>query len=141
MTPVNEAANSREEIERGNEALRAAGELLRLDLYNDAVSRAYYAAYHWARAALFTRGLESRTHRGVIQLLGLHFVRKGILPPEAATLLAQLESSREAGDYAASVRFTAEEARAAFSQAESFIALCRPCLDTIAGRENDQPRQ
>ena len=72
MTPENEAINAREEAQRGDESLRAAEELLRLGLHNDAISRAYYAAYHWARAVLFTRGLESKTHRGVNQLLGLH---------------------------------------------------------------------
>ena len=86
---------------------------------------------------LFTRGLESSTHRGVIQLLGLHFVRNGTLPPEAGSVLAQLEGSREVCDYAASVRFTAEEAQEALTQAESFIAMCRPCVGTIAGTQDE----
>ena len=77
-TSENQIANAREEVHRGNEALRAAEELLQLALCNDAVSRAYYAAYHWARAVLFTQGLESKTHRGVVQLVALRFVREGL---------------------------------------------------------------
>ena len=133
MTPQNQDAIAREEIDRGNEALVAAEELLKLRLHNDAISRTYYAAYHWARAVLFTKGLESKTHRGTNQLLGLHFVREGALSQEAARLLAQLQDLREASDYTASVRFTEEEARDAVAQTRAFIALCRPLLTRIGG--------
>jgi uncharacterized protein (UPF0332 family) len=124
MSPDNERTNAREEAVRGNEALRAAVELHRLGLYNDAVSRAYYAAYHWARAVLFTKGLESRTHRGAHQLLALHFVRAGLLPETAATLLGQLEDRRETSDYTAAVSFTAAESEEALRKARAFIAVC-----------------
>ncbi|MEI8241876.1 MAG: HEPN domain-containing protein [bacterium] len=128
MTQANENANAREEMAKGTEALRAAEELLRLGLFNDAVSRAYYAAYHWARALLFTQGLESRSHRGMIQLVGLHFVRTQRLPVEATTLLGQLASQREAGDYTTSLRFNASDAAEIVSQSRAFINLCRPLL-------------
>lgn len=132
MTADNQTANAREEMRRGNEALRAADELMRLDLCNDAVSRAYYAAYHWARAVLLTKGLESRTHRGVNQLLGLRFVREGLLAEEATRLLASLEDSREAGDYSAEARFAPHEAARAVEQAKAFIALCQLPLRHVA---------
>lgn len=128
MTPVNESANARDEIARGNEALRAAEELVRLGLCNDAVSRAYYAAYHWARALLFSKGIESKTHRGMIQLVGLHFVREKMLADDATRLLMQLESMRETSDYTASASFSEDEVRDAIEQARAFIALCRPLL-------------
>ena len=128
MTLLNENVNARDEMARGDEALRAATELLQLGLYNDAVSRAYYAAYHWARALLFSEGIESKTHRGMIQLIGLHFVRTQRLPVEAATLLGQLATQREASDYTASIHFEAPEANEIVKQAGAFIALCRPLL-------------
>lgn len=124
MSPDNERANAHEETVRGNEALRAAAELHRLGLYNDAISRAYYAAYHWTRAVLYTKGLESRTHRGAHQLLVLHFVRAGLLSETAATLLGQLEDRREVSDYSAGVSFTAAESGEALERARAFIALC-----------------
>ncbi len=133
MTPENELRNAREAAQRGTEALRAAEELLRLGLFNDAVSRAYYAAYHWARAVLFTKGLESKTHRGANQMLWLHFVRTGSLPEEATMLLAQLEDRRESSDYSASIRFTEEEALQTIERARSFIALCRPLVPSGQG--------
>ena len=128
MTSDNQRLNAVEEMARGDEAGRAAQELLRLELYNDAISRAYYAAYHWARALLFSKGLESKTHRDAIQLIGLHFVRTGLLSDDAARSLARLEDAREASDYTASVRFSADEARDAIQQAQAFIHACRPLV-------------
>ena len=128
MTQANENANAREEMARGDETMRAAEELLRLGLFNDAVSRAYYAAYHWARALLVTQGIESKTHRGVVQLVGLHFVRTQRLPAEATTLLGQLANQRETSDYTSSLRFDAKEAAEVVRQASAFIELCRPLL-------------
>jgi uncharacterized protein (UPF0332 family) len=128
VTSENGVLNAREESRRGDEALRAAEELLRLGLHNDAISRAYYAAYHWARAVLFTQSMESKTHRGTNQLLGLHFVRPGRLSQQSTTLLAQLEDRREASDYTAAIRFTRDDARESVEQARSFVALCRPLV-------------
>jgi hypothetical protein len=128
MTQANENANAGAKMARGDESFRAAEELLRLGLFNDAVSCAYYAAYHWARALLFTQGIESKTHRGMIQLVGLHFVRTQRLPVEATTMLVQLANQREASDYTTSLRFDAKEAAEVVRQANDFVALCRPLL-------------
>ena len=131
MTHENERTNAREEMSRGDQALQAARELMRLGLYNDAVSRAYYGAYHWARALLFTKGLESKTHRGMIQLVALRFVREKLIDQKAATWLAQLEDAREASDYTASVQFSESETTDIISRAEDFISLCRLLLSAF----------
>ena len=81
-----------------------------------------------ARALLLTEGLEPRTHRGVIQLLNLRFVKSGRLSREAAVLLAQLETSRELGDYTPAATFDQDEADELLSMAERSAAACRPLL-------------
>jgi uncharacterized protein (UPF0332 family) len=128
MTPANRKANAVDEMTKGNEALAEARVLLRERLCNGAVSRAYYAAYHWASALLVTKGVETRTHRGTIQMLSLHFVRPGLLSEEAAGLISRLEDFRELSDYSAPVTFHEEDARAAIDRAEAFIEACRPHL-------------
>jgi uncharacterized protein len=128
MTPANAEANARDEIARGDEALQEARVLLRERLFNGAVSRAYYAAYHWASALLVTKGLEPRTHRGKIQLVSLHFVRTGLLAEEAAAHLSRLEDFRELGDYSSAVSFGEVDAQDAIRRAEVFIEACRPHL-------------
>ena len=50
MSPENKRANAAAELVRAEESLRAAAVLLREGLFNDAVSDAYYAAFHAVRA-------------------------------------------------------------------------------------------
>ena len=73
MTPHNMQLNARAEAARGDTSLKAAKVLLEHQLYSDAISRAYYAAYHWVRALLFIKELDPRSHRGTIQLFHLHY--------------------------------------------------------------------
>lgn len=56
MNETNRADNAAREAERGDDALRAAEALVGLGLNNDAVSRAYYAAFHYSRALLLLEG-------------------------------------------------------------------------------------
>ncbi len=128
MTDENATHNAQAEAARGDEALAAAKHLSNGAFHSDAVSRAYYAAFHWARALLISRGLEPRTHRGVIQLLSLHFAKSGELAPETASLLGQLETLRELGDDAAAASFSAAEAEDAITVAGRFVDACRPLL-------------
>jgi len=69
------------------------------------VSRAYYAAFHYARALLLTVGLEPKTHRGVVDLVVEHFERPGRLAPEIASALARLQTFRGLADYDARHRY------------------------------------
>jgi uncharacterized protein (UPF0332 family) len=52
----------RKEIERGEKALKAAQLLSENGLYEDAVSRAYYAVLHFAKAALLSQGVRTSSH-------------------------------------------------------------------------------
>lgn len=129
MTDENVEANARDEREHGNEALAAARCLAQNGFLRDAVSRAYYAAFHWARASLLLKGIEPKTHRGTVQLFSLHFVKDGPLEDDAASLLSHLETYRELSDYTSSANFTVEEAEGELARAEKFIAACRKLVD------------
>ena len=128
MTQANSAWNAAEEGRRGDEALSAARHLLQGGFANDAISRAYYAAFHWARALLVSKGIEPKTHRGVIQLLGLHFVKNGRLSYKVSAMLAHLETYRELSDYTSASQFTEEQAQAEVARAAQFVAKCRALL-------------
>ncbi len=56
-------------MEKAVRRLRVAEKLLRDGEYEDAVSRAYYAMYHAAKAALATVNVFPKTHKGVFQSL------------------------------------------------------------------------
>ncbi len=120
MTNENRAVHVAAEIERALLALRAAEALAGLGLWSDAVSRAYYAALHYAVALLLTEGIEPKTHGGVGSMLGLHFVRTGKLPPEAGGELARLEQFRTEADYNRFFVFTEHSAQAELAVARTF---------------------
>ena len=133
MTDANSRENCLEEAARGDEALAAADCLLRNGFFRDAVPRAYYAAFHWASTLLLTRGLQARTHRGVVQLLHLHFVKDGPLRQADGALLGQLATSGELGDYVSGASFDREEASAQIAASRRFIDACRPVLEHVVG--------
>ncbi|MDP9152570.1 MAG: HEPN domain-containing protein [Myxococcota bacterium] len=128
MSPENVRAHVTAEVARGDEALRAAHELLRLGLLNDAVSRAYYAALHVARALLLTEGVEPQTHAGVSTMLGMHFVVPGRLAPAHAKELTRLEQFRNEADYNRFFVFTGEGASEEVAAADRFCAAGRSVL-------------
>jgi hypothetical protein len=128
MTGENIRRNQAEEVERGRECLRAAEHLLAGGFHSDAVSRAYYAAFHFARAVLLTRELEPKTHRGVIQSIGLHFVKDGPMSEQSAADLAHLETYRELSDYNTAATFAEEQAREEIVRARRFIKACEQIL-------------
>lgn len=128
MTAENGSANAAAEAAVGDDALRAARALIDLGLPNDAVSRAYYAAYHYARALLLTKGLEPKTHRGVLAFLTKHFESVDALGSESITAIARLETFRGLADYAASERLTDERAKAEVDAAARFVGVARALL-------------
>jgi hypothetical protein len=122
VSPENASAHVLAEATRGGEALRAARELLRIGLLHDAVSRAYYAALHVARALLLTEGLDPKTHAGVSSMLSLHFIVPGRLAATHGKELARLEQFRAEADYNRFFVFSPEGASEEIAVAESFCA-------------------
>ncbi|MBI2894243.1 MAG: HEPN domain-containing protein [Deltaproteobacteria bacterium] len=110
MTRDNAKANAASEIARARVSLRAAGVLAREGLHDDAISDAYYAAFHAVRALLFSIGEEPRTHAGVVHLFNVRFVRTGRIDARHLSALSRAQHDRTAADYGTSVTFTAEDA-------------------------------
>jgi uncharacterized protein len=127
LTSENRLDNARAEALLGDDALRAAEALIALGLTNDAVSRAYYAAFHYARALLLLEGLEPKTHRGVISLLGQHFEVSGRLPAGRVSELAALQTFRGIADYD-SQRVSLAQAQGQVAAARRFVEQAQPIL-------------
>ena len=64
-------------LEKARQKLGVARRLRDSGDHDDAVSRAYYAAFHAAKALLTSAGEQSRTHHGAVTLFNLLFVRPG----------------------------------------------------------------
>ena len=121
MTRENRERNAQAELERAETCLREARHLHEAELPYGAASRAYYAVFHAARALLLSIGLEPTTHRGVVNLLGQHFVRPGHLTAELARLVSRMHADRHDADYFVQAVFTPAEGGRALEDAERFL--------------------
>lgn len=110
---------------RADESLRAAELLREQGLHADAVSRAYYAVLHAAKAALLTAGIEAESHAAVRRLFGFHLIRTGEFEPEWAAQIAETSDDRLAADYDVETRFSAEDATEQWRKAHDFAERVR----------------
>jgi uncharacterized protein (UPF0332 family) len=93
-----------------------------------ALSRAYYAGFHAARALLMTRSLQPRSHRGVRSLLEQHFVETGIVPADFGAKLGRLEGFRTAGDYGSGIQLSSAELSREVEHAATLLDCALQCL-------------
>ncbi len=140
MTRDNRRKNIAAEVKRGDESLDSAKLLLGAGKLADAVSRAYYAAFHYARAMLLTLGEETRTHGGLERLLHRDLVREGALDPEVARLFSRLQKFRQDADYTAEFVFTAAGAAEEVAAAERFVREARALLGRGGWLASRSPR-
>lgn len=109
MNEENRQANIREEIDRANEATRAANLLFENGFVGDGVSKLYDSLLYSIRALLLTEGLEPKSHEGAHRLFGLHFVKPGAFEAKDSHILSKLMKFREEADYNPSYSFTPED--------------------------------
>jgi hypothetical protein len=100
MTGDNRIANALGDVAAARDALKVAEAAVGLGIGRDAMSRAYYAAFHAARALLLLEGFEARTHGGLVAMVGQHLVRTGKLDTRFNLVLTRLQAYRQASDYA-----------------------------------------
>jgi len=112
---------SQKELNRARKALLAAKTLLENQLYEDCVSRAYYAVLHAAKAALVTTGVEPESHSAVRRLFGLHLVKTGKIEKDFAKILTAEQEDREIGDYDIHIEIEQDTAQKRVLDAEKFV--------------------
>ena len=112
-------------LERAGQSIRAARELVAGGYYDFAASRAYYAAFYAATAALLGEGVDLSKHSGVIASVHQRFVKTGKLSKEHGKELNWLFELRNVGDYGGSVRVSQQNAERAIEIAERFLQAIR----------------
>lgn len=113
---------------KAHDALATARHDLEGGFVGGAVNRAYYAAFHMARAALLLRGEAPRTHKGVQRQFLLHFVQAGLVGQQAAAWLTRAARMRETADYDDAAMIEPDEAEALIQSVEHFVAAVEPLL-------------
>jgi uncharacterized protein (UPF0332 family) len=115
-------------VSQSDEELAAARRLSTGGFHRQAASRAYYAAFYAAEAALLSIGEFRSKHSGVVSAFGQHVVKRGGMDPENGRLIRGLFASRGEADYGAGT--TEEEATAAIEDARRFVAAVRDWLSS-----------
>jgi uncharacterized protein (UPF0332 family) len=86
-----------------------------------AVSRAYYAMFYAAEAALLGKGLSFSKHSAVIAAFGLHFVKPGIVRQDLQRYFTEGESLRNVSDYDVGPQVERQDAERQVSRARTFV--------------------
>jgi len=119
-------------VEEG--VVRASTELAAARLLADngfgaqAVSRAYYAAFYAAEAALLHIGETRAKHSGVVSAVGRLLVREGGLDERAGRLLRSLFERRSQADYELA-EVPNDEGRRAVDDAQAVVDIIEAWLD------------
>lgn len=108
--------------------------------YNTAVNRLYYACYYAASAALIAYRIEAKSHEGVRQQLGLHFVLTGKISQEQGRFYSRLYSKRTTGDYDDFINHTAQTVDELYPQAQLFVKNIEDLLNDWLARFDEASR-
>jgi uncharacterized protein (UPF0332 family) len=100
--------------------------------YRASISRAYYAMYYCTQALLDARKIASRSHKGMIQQFGQHFVKSGDFPQDMARELKESFDLRHLSDYETAVVINREQAENALAASIKFVEQVRHYLGEIA---------
>ena len=103
------------------EELETADLLWKNDRYRACISRSYYAMYHATQALLSLKDLNTRTHKGIIQMFGQHFIKTNLFPVELARALSDAYDMRRLSDYEETVFLSSEQSEIVLNSARSFI--------------------
>lgn len=89
------------QMERAEELLVDAEELLQRDSYKSANNRAYYAMEKAVNALLIDKHVETRTHNGAMKMFNVEYVRieNAYFTEEDYRLIVKAEQIRNISDY------------------------------------------
>ena len=107
------------------ESLGAAAVCRYNGFYADAISRAYYAVMHGAKAALEARQVRVASHNAVRNQFGLQLVLTGLIESEWGARISKSFDERMKADYDASAMFDETDAGRACDIAAAFLERIR----------------
>jgi uncharacterized protein (UPF0332 family) len=121
---------------RAQECIGAAWLCQGRGFYSDAISRAYYAILHGAKAALQLYDIDARTHEGVKNVFGGSIAVAGLVERHWSREINSLGILRRAADYNVTRTFSESDSRLACERSEAFLNRIRALLATTIAPEN-----
>lgn len=116
-------------IQKAYDTFNEAEGISTLGFWNAVANRLYYACYYATTALLIYNSFQAQTHRGVITLLGLHFIKTGKLPEHLGKLYSRLFELRQTGDYDDLFELTQEDVMPLLLPAKDYIESIKNILN------------
>ena len=121
-------------LEKAEESIDVARDLLLNEHDDFAASRSYYAMFYVAQALLLELGQSYSKHAAVIAAFGREFSKTEILDPEFHRRLIDAQDLRNIGDYGIDIHVPREKAKIVCVWAEEFLHAARDFI--FSRREN-----
>jgi uncharacterized protein (UPF0332 family) len=86
-------------ITQAERALRESNILNESKCYGGSLNRSYYSIYHSVKALLESKGIETKSHSGLLVMFQEHFVKPGYFSRSFLINLKDSENLREKSDY------------------------------------------
>jgi uncharacterized protein (UPF0332 family) len=86
-------------IAKAERTLSEAEKMIEFDFAGAAMNRLYYACFYASTALLFSKDIFTKTHSGVKQMLGLHFISPGMISFKLGQFYGDIFRSRQGSDY------------------------------------------
>lgn len=86
-------------INRANESLRESDNLFSNEFLFATINRLYYSCYYAVTALLIKNDIEVKSHAGVRQMFGKHFIVTGRISKEYGKFYSDLFDYRQDNDY------------------------------------------
>ena len=109
-------------INRAKETLSEVEFQIENQKWNTAVNRLYYACYYAVTALLIWNDISTKTHNGVRQMFGLHFIKPGIINEEQGDFYTDIFEMRHSGDYDDFIVFEESKVIALLEPAQELIS-------------------
>ena len=115
-------------IKRAYDTLNETKGIVEGEYWLAAANRMYYACYYLTSALLVSHNIEANTHAGVIRMLGMCFVSKGLLSNDMGRYYGQLFEMRQSGDYDDWVMLSAGDVLPLFKQIGDYFDAVEPLI-------------
>ncbi len=116
-------------IQKAKDTFKEAEGISTLGYWNAVANRLYYACYYITSAMLIKNNFNTQTHRGIINLLGLHFITKGIVTKDAGRLYSKLFDLRQTGDYDDLFNLSEEDVKPLLPLVKQYIIEIQELID------------
>ena len=121
MTDRDKKLYQNQKMDRANATINEISNLVQFGYYNNAINRLYYACFYAIHALLSMNDVFPKSHKGVLQMFALHFIKTEKISGGMGEFYAKLFQERLLADYADETTYTKEYVQNLLQSAKQLI--------------------